>query len=157
MKHKAFYYAILFLIFCVNEATSEEKPQAIRNPFLTPEEEMRELGIKPMRKEEVIPFTGLELTGIFYRVEGERFAIINSEFYKEGDTIGDFTIKEIKPLSIIVVTDSKERELKLKHILAITPAEEKKPEPGLEPIIEEEGLIKELEKRQQKSREIFKK
>ncbi|MDP8217006.1 MAG: hypothetical protein P9L98_06835 [Candidatus Kaelpia imicola] len=79
---------------------------------------MKILGIKPTKAKgrKIIPLEKLNLSGIIY---GEKkIAIINSEFYNEGDLIGNFTIKKIEPLSVILNTERREYELKLKHVLA---------------------------------------
>ena len=113
-----FVLIILSMVYPFKEAFSQEKAPYLRNPFLTPEEEMKERGIKPSKTKtrENIPLQKLNLSGIIY---GEKkIAIINSEFYTEGDTISNFTIKEIKLLSVILKTDVREMELKLKHVLA---------------------------------------
>lgn len=106
------------------------------NPFLTPEEEMKELGIKPPveKKVELASLKKLKLTGIIYGQE--KIAIINSGFYKEGDEIAGFKIKEIKPLSVIIAWDHQEEELKLEHVLAVT---EKKGEKGDKAVQESQG------------------
>lgn len=85
---------------------------------------MEELGITPPpeKVKEIPTPEELKLTGILY---GERkIAIINSRFYTEGDKIGALEIKEIKPLSVILVANGKEFELKLKHVLAVSEKEE---------------------------------
>ncbi|MDP8234308.1 MAG: hypothetical protein P9M06_05865 [Candidatus Saelkia tenebricola] len=126
-----FVLIILLILYSFKEAFSQEKASYLRNPFLTQKEEMKELGIKPTEKKtkENIPLQKLNLSAIVY---GEKkVAIINSEFYIEGDIVGNFTIKEIKPLSIILKTDLKEMELKLKHVLAVQKPEVVKEESGV--------------------------
>jgi molecular chaperone DnaK (HSP70) len=106
-------------LFFFEELSAQEEGSRLRNPFLTSEEEMRVLGIKPEKEREktIIPLEKLNLSGI---MSGDKkIAIINSEFYTEGDTVGNFTIKEIRPLSVILATDRNEYELELKDVLAI--------------------------------------
>jgi hypothetical protein len=111
-----FVFTLTPSLFAKNGKTSSPK---FMNPFLTPEEEMKELGIKPPveKKVELVSLKKLRLTGIIYGEE--KIAIINSGFYKEGDEIAGFKIKEIKPLSVILSWDSQEAELKLVHVLAV--------------------------------------
>ncbi len=124
------------------------------NPFLTPEEEMKELGIKPPKekKVEIQSLKKLKLTGIIYGEE--KVAIINSGFYKEGDEIEGFKIKEIKPLSVILIWDSQEAELKLVHVLAVTEKEKEQKEKIQGDKSEE--LLEEVEEIQ-KIRNVFRK
>ncbi len=105
-------------------SNDQTKSPRFINPFLTPEEEMKELGIKPPKEKkiEIQSLKKLKLTGIIYGEE--KVAIINSGFYKEGDEVEGFKIKEIKPLSVILTWDGQEAELKLVHVLAV--AEKKK-------------------------------
>lgn len=123
------------------------------NPFLTPEEEMKELGIKPPeeKKIETRSLKKLKLTGIIYGEE--KVAIINSGFYKEGDEIEGFKIKEIKPLSVILTWDSQEAELKLVHVLAVTREEKEKGE-KIKGATSDEELLEQIEEIQ-KTRDIF--
>jgi len=116
------------MLYPFKKAFSQEKAPYFKNPFLTPTEEMKARGIKPSGRKarESIPLQKLNLSGIIYGKK--KIAIINSEFYTEGDTISDFTIKEIKPLSVVLKTDYKEMELKLKHVLAVSKPAAKKEE-----------------------------
>jgi len=111
-----FSFLVLKPVLCAEQAKS---PKFI-NPFLTPEEEMKELGIKPPaeKKLEMDSLKRLKLTGIIYGED--KIAIINSGFYKEGDKIDSFKIKEIKPLSVVLTWDNQEVELKLVHVLAVS-------------------------------------
>lgn len=137
---KIFLFIFLLLSSWPSLLLSQEKLPELKNPFLTPEEEMKELGIKsPAKFKEVIPLKELKLTGIIYGEQ--KFAIINSNFYTEGDSIGNFVIKEIKPLSIVLVGEEKEVELKLKHILAVSEAKVEKEKPEQQK--EEESLEEE--------------
>ena len=122
------------------------------NPFLTPEEEMKELGIKPPKEKkiEIQSLKKLKLTGIIYGEE--KVAIINSGFYKEGDEIEGLKIKEIKPLSVVLTWDSQEAELKLVHVLDVTEEEKEKKEKIQGD--RSEDLLEEVEEIQ-KTRDIF--
>jgi len=119
MKNIFFVLLSLLIVYSFS-SYAQERERGLRNPFLTLEEEMKILGISPDKSKErtVVPLERLSLSGIIY---GERkIAIINSEFYGEGDTIGDFTIDKIKPLSVVLKTERREYELKLKHVLAVS-------------------------------------
>ena len=118
IKNIFFVLISLLLLYSFKETCAEEKEPRLRNPFLTPEEEMKVLGIKPTQEKgrTIIPLEKLNLSGIMY---GKiKIVIINSEFYSEGDLVGNFTVKKIKPLSVILNTERREYELKLKHVLA---------------------------------------
>ena len=138
IRNVFFVLIFLLLLYSFKEAYAEEKEIRLRNPFLTSEEEMKVLGIKPTKEKElnIIPLEKLNLSGIIY---GEKkIAIINSEFYNEGNLIGSFTIKKINPSSVILNTERREYELNLKHVLAT--AEESNQEMGEEEAKEQETI-----------------
>ncbi len=119
MNKYCLVFILVLLVSVSNTSFAQEKSFRVRNPFLTPEEEMNELGIKIPKKKgmEMLSLKNLQLTAIIY---GEKkIAIINSEFYVKGDSIANFTVKEIKPLSVVLDFDKREFELKLPHILAV--------------------------------------
>ncbi|MDD5613574.1 MAG: hypothetical protein PHQ54_00695 [Candidatus Omnitrophica bacterium] len=120
MKNIFFILLLLLIVYSFRESYAQEKERGLRNPFLTLEEEMKILGISPDKSKErtVVPLERLSLSGIIYG--DKKIAIINSEFYNEGDTIGDFTVEKIKPLSVVLKTERREYELKLKHVLAVS-------------------------------------
>jgi hypothetical protein len=108
---------LLYPLCFFKDLSAQEDGLRLRNPFLTSEEEMRVLGIRPEKEKTIIPLEKLNLSGI---MSGDKkIAIINSEFYTEGDSVGNFTVKEIRPLSVILATDRNEYELKLKDVLTI--------------------------------------
>ncbi|MDP8253540.1 MAG: hypothetical protein P9X27_03970 [Candidatus Kaelpia aquatica] len=98
---------------------------------------MKILGIKPTQEkgQKIIPLEKLNLSGIIY---GEKkLAIINSEFYSEGDLVGNFTVKKIGPLSVTLNTERREYELKLRHVLAVA----KEPKEDMEEEAKEEEEV----------------
>jgi type II secretory pathway component PulC len=124
MKAIIFFFLFLFSSFSSFGQKVKSIPQ---NPFLTTEEEMREKGIKPIRKKKKVELSGLKLTGIFYSPE-KKIAIINSEFYTEGDEIGNFKIEKIEHERIILSDGRREEELRLRNVLAPEEEKEKKKE-----------------------------
>lgn len=137
IKNTFFVLIFLLLLYSFKEVHSQEKEPRLRNPFLTSEEEMKILGIKPTQEkgQKIIPLEKLNLSGIIY---GEKkLAIINSEFYSEGDLVGNFTVKKIGPLSVTLNTERREYELKLRHVLAVA----KEPKEDMEEEAKEEEEV----------------
>lgn len=137
---------LLFLIIIISLAVTidsfaQKRGKFFNNPFLTSEEEMRERGIKPLQKIKLkIELSQLKLTGIFFSEE-KKFAIINSNFYTEGDEIGNYRIERIERERIILSDGERKEELKLKHVLEVSEKEqelqEEKEEQAKEELAEE--------------------
>lgn len=56
----------------------------------------------------------IQLEGIIYDAHGESCAVINTEVFKAGDTIGEYTIVRIEPQKVIFLKSGNEIEIELK-------------------------------------------
>lgn len=116
MKMKASTLLVIFLFLGLNLAFAQEEEPFVyndkgkRDPFIP----LVAADGRYLSEIQLPYFSGnLRLTGILWDAEGKSSCLINNQVVKIGETIGEFTIKDITKDSVIVSKDGKEHTIKV--------------------------------------------
>ena len=108
------FFGILIMLFAAAPVTAQESAftyddHGKRDPFWPLVGESGNI----ISYETDFAITDLVLEGIMAGTEGSHIAIINGRIVKTGDVLGNFTILDVQPESVIIKKENLKFELKL--------------------------------------------
>ncbi len=111
----SFLLVIISIFFVLGVYAAEDEfiyPEySGRDPFQPLIDEKGALNIRLIQNKEDLVLNGI----IYSQEEGESIAILNSEPFREGAVIGNYSLEKIKPNKVILIKGGKEIILKMEE------------------------------------------